>query len=274
MRKEQFFEILPLEPSTKAIVQLVEEETEKGFEFIEKPDLSVSASVKIARSFMSSHIVAFKSENYERLSHLVAHECGHILRYYSVSADKRVVPGTSKENQDKANYWIEKTGRKKLNKLPPNAIPKLKEIWISGFIRLLTNLPVDYRIETWLYNNYPDLRKVQKDSLDADYSTALAGTSKRIESITPDDIYNKTNLINFVFYAALDRILGSSYAKGFKKFSKSKTSEKLMASLMEDDHGFEQDVGTINEWAGILNVSDWFQWGDFENVPDNYVNFF
>lgn len=274
MRKEQFFEILPLEPSTKAILQLIEEKTGKGFEFIEKPDLSVSASVKIARSFMSSHIVAFKSENYVRLSHLIAHECGHILRYHSVSSDKRIVPGTSKENQDKANYWIEKTGRKKLNKLPPTAVPKLKEIWISGFIRLLTNLPVDYRIETWIYNGYPDLRGAQRSSLDADYSTALAGSSKKIEIITPDVIYNKTNLINCVFYAALDKSLGTTYAKGFKKFCKGKTPEKLMAPLMEDDGGFEQDIETINEWAEILNVSDWFQWGDFENVPDNYVNLF
>jgi len=274
MRKEQFYEIVTIEPSTKAIVQLVEEKTGKGFEFVEKSNLSVSASVKIARSFMSDHIVAFKSENHGRLSHLIAHECGHILRYYSVPADKRIVPGTSRENQDKANYWIEKTGRKKLNKLPPNAVPKLKEIWIGGFIRLLTNIPVDYRIETWLHNDYPDLSEAQISSLDADYSTALAGASKKIETMTPDIIYNKTNLINCVFYTALDRGLGTSYAKGFKKFCKGKRPEKLLAPLMNDDQGFVQDIETINEWAEVLNVAEWFRWGDFENVPDNYVNLF
>lgn len=265
---------MSIEPSTKEIVQLVEQETGKDFEFVEKPDLSVSASVKIARSFMVQHIVAFKSGNLERLSHLIAHECGHILRYYSVPVDERIVPGTSKENYGKADYWIEKTGRKKLSKLPTTAVPRLKEIWINGFIRLLTNLPVDYRIENWLYNDYPDLRKAQLSSLDADYSTALAGASKKIETITPDVIYNKTNLINCVFYTALDRSLGTSYAKGFKRFCKGRTSEKLLAPLMNDDRGFEQDIETINEWASILNVSDWFKWGDFEQVPDNYVNLF
>lgn len=274
MKKEQFYEKLSIEPATKAIIGLVEEKTEKDFDFIDKPDLAVSASVKIARSFMPSHIVAFKRRDSHRLSHLIAHECGHILRYYSVPIEKRVIPVSYEEHRQRANNLLERTERKKLNKLPPDVAIKLKGMWIHGIVRQLTNLPVDYRIETWLYNDYPDLRPSQKLSLDADYSDALAETSARIEKITPDLIQKKSILMSSAFYAAIDTKLDTTYSKGFEKYSKGGFYNSLVMALQEEDQGFDQDIRIIGEWAETLNLRDWFAWGAFENVPENYANIF
>ena len=50
-----------------------------------------------------------------------------------------------------------------------------------------------------------------------------------------------------------------------------KKGEKL-AKITEKDYGnnFEGDVEKINEWANFLNLSKWFSWRDFEDIPDNY----
>jgi hypothetical protein len=271
MKKNDFFKVVPIEPATKAIIELAEDQTGKGFEFIEKGNLTVSATVRMARQSMSHHIVVFKKENLERISHLIAHECGHIFRYFSVPKEHRLIPCSTRPAYEKAGRKIDAEGRAKLMKIPSQAIPQLKELWIQGLVRQLTNLPVDYRIEAWLYLDYPELRQVQRTSLNADYDQAIQSMAPEVHQITPDIIFNKSIFMNSAFYRALDLILGTSYHKAFEEFSRSRTAEKLFAPLQEADHGFEQDMRIIRQWTNILNLSDWFSWTDFENVPPDYA---
>jgi len=45
-----------------------------------------------------------------------------------------------------------------------------------------------------------------------------------------------------------------------------------LASLLEtEDKGYNQDIDTINRWAEILNLSNWFTWINFEQIPDDYL---
>jgi len=40
----------------------------------------------------------------------------------------------------------------------------------------------------------------------------------------------------------------------------------LLKKLNED---FDGDIKKINDWAEVLNISDWFGWMDFEDIPSN-----
>ena len=44
----------------------------------------------------------------------------------------------------------------------------------------------------------------------------------------------------------------------------------LYQHLEEPDQGYLQDIETTNYWAKILGLSDWFEWTDFEDVPESY----
>jgi hypothetical protein len=41
-------------------------------------------------------------------------------------------------------------------------------------------------------------------------------------------------------------------------------------TLGEADTGYASDLRVTNEWAKILNVSEWFAWIGFEDVPESY----
>ena len=90
--------------------------------------------------------------------------------------------------------------------------------------------------------------------------------------MTADLIYKKSILMNCAFYAALDKKLSTTYSRGFEKFSKGAFYDSLLMSLQEEDQGLRAGFRIIEEWAETLNIRDWFAWGAFENVPENYAN--
>ena len=83
MDLEHFIQIVDLNESTKAILHEAQKITGKPFVFIHNPKQPIQASVKIARSSMSNHIITYAGTDSSLLNHHIAHECGHILRYYS-----------------------------------------------------------------------------------------------------------------------------------------------------------------------------------------------
>jgi len=158
-----------------------------------------------------------------------------------------------------------------LSSLPNEALNKFFNMLIDGLIRQLTNLPVDFRIENWLYTNYADLRAVQKKSLDKSLKLAIQGLSKEIKQMVPYIIFEKSNLMNYAYAKAIDDLLGTDYASFYKDLPDLDLGEKLYSYLKEKDGGFLQDIKIINEWAGLLNLKEWFRWINFENMPDNYL---
>jgi len=271
MKKDEFFKKLQIESPAKEIISLVEEKTGKNIGFIQNNNLQVEATVKIARKNMPQHIIYFKGEDTEILSHLIAHECGHILRILSVSEDKRLVPASNKKNEEYAFSRIKNDLPKFLSSLPNEALNKFFNMLIDGLIRQLTNLPVDFRIENWLHTNYADLRVVQKKSLDKSLKLAIQGLSKEIKQMVPYIIFEKSNLMNYAYAKAIDDLLGTDYASFYKDLPDLDLGEKLYSYLKEKDGGFLQDIKIINEWAGLLNLKEWFRWINFENMPDNYL---
>ena len=75
---------LDLPDSVNRIFDEVKSLTGKGVKLIEKGDLDTYASIKIARKSMPDHLMYYKPEHTGIINHLLAHECGHILRIYGV----------------------------------------------------------------------------------------------------------------------------------------------------------------------------------------------
>ena len=73
---------LELIEAVKSILSEVEAATGKPLRFVEKDELNTFAAVKIARKTMPTHVVFYRKQHDEIINHLVAHECGHILRMF------------------------------------------------------------------------------------------------------------------------------------------------------------------------------------------------
>ena len=90
---------LELIEAVKSILSEVEATTGKPVKFVEKVDMDSFAAVKIARRAMSAHIVFHRTQHDAIINHLVAHECGHILRMFGVAEEKRLIPARSKDEK-------------------------------------------------------------------------------------------------------------------------------------------------------------------------------
>jgi hypothetical protein len=226
----------------------------------------------MARKNMSNHFFYAKNFRTEAINHLVIHECAHVLRILSAPEKERLVPGVKSENIIHYRVSIDKSLPKIFKEMPKETLEKISDFWLNGIIRQLTNLPVDYRIEYWIYSSFPNLRKTQKESIEDDLKASIQSLSKEVKTMTPSLIFEKSYLMNYAYTKLVDKLLGTNYLPYYKNLDNLDEGDKLASLLETEDKGYNQDIDTINRWAEILNLSNWFTWINFEQIPDDYLN--
>jgi hypothetical protein len=272
MNKHEFFQKYNIDRSAEEIVSDIENRTKKEMVFIEKPDLEVRATIKMARKNMSNHFFYAKNFRSEAINHLVVHECAHVLRISSAQEKERLAPAIKSENIIYYRVSIDKSLPKIFKEMPKETLEKILDFWLNGIIRQLTNLPVDYRIEYWIYSSFPNLRKTQKESVENDLKASIQSLSKEVKEIIPIIIFEKSYLMNYAYTRLIDKLLGTNYLPYYKNLDNLDEGDKLASLLETEDKGYNQDIDTINCWAEILNLSNWFAWINFEQIPDDYLN--
>lgn len=258
---------LNLLPPVREIIQRVKEISGKEITFRPAPDQLVPATSKIARARMPNHIIKYQPQMVQRINHLTAHECGHILRTMEAEPSIRVVPGSNAETRALAVRELEN----ELSHLPESMRSEMLDVWLGGLITQVTSLPACVRIERWLHQEYPRLRSEQRLYLDEDVQRTLQGLSKKVERVTPKTLFRISNSITYAYLRGLEPVTGRDLRKHFSgRPSIITTGIQLYESLGEADTGYAGDLRVTNEWAKILKVSDWFAWIGFEDVPESY----
>lgn len=258
-------------PETQAILEEVEAVTGKGFRFEERPGMAQLAGVKMARQGMVQHIVYYRSAATPVLDHLVAHECGHILRMGDVPVEDRKVPVTNRKTMTNALSPVLPELERIAAQLPGEAGPELLGFLYGGIVRQLTNYPSDLAIERWLHDNYKTLRSSQYESLRGQLRDAEKGLERRIRVMTPKVIYEAANVMNYAFFALLERELGEAL---LGLFAASEFKPRGQA-LAEQTGSFSQksyleDMAMVDRWASFLGLDGWYEWVPFDQVPEGY----
>jgi hypothetical protein len=249
------------------VVRLTKEVSGKDLDFRLFINLNTDGATMIARERMPKHILKIKENNTVRINHIIVHECAHILRLMKADPADRVVPSSNQATRNLAYYAL----KEELGELPVAARSNLFELWSAGLVNQLVNLPVDARIERWICNNYPSFRETQRKSLTYDVQNCLAGLSDNVRDNTIKTVFKKSNAMIYAYLKSLSQITGEDYTVEFKNYpSIKKTGRKLYACLDNEDSGFTQDIKTISAWAEILEVTGWFTWLGFEDVPESY----
>ena len=266
---------LVLPESINKIFDQVKSLTGKEVQMIEKKDLDTYASIKIARKSMPAHLMYYKSEHTEIINHLIAHECGHVLRIYSVSPENRLIPFTDDQLRLQSLKDIEPEIQKLSKILPFEGLVQIVNVWYAGMIKQLINFPSDIQIELWIYDDYPDLRVSQSKNIKRQYDEAVQGLSSQVERMTPQKLLNASNGMNYAFFNILGKHFNDNYY--LRKYDRSAyidIGKRLILLQQESENNYIGDVDTINKWAKALNLSHWFAWRDFEDVPDSYLHDF
>lgn len=261
-----------LHKSVQEILEYIESLTGKGFQFIEKPDMIEFAGVKTARANMPQHIIIYKPEHNKFINHLIAHECGHIKRMFETPLEKRFSVAITPDLKGKALHKIEKEILNLSKKIGDNKTIQFTNMMYDGTVRQLTNQPIDLLIEKWLYNDYPQLRSLQLDSLIEQNRLGLQGTTKEVKNIIPSFFYKTSNLMNAAYTDLLSKIVGYKLVRDWKK-SEYFDESKSLSLMLDIDKGWmpEEDIDKVNAWAELLNLHDFFMWNPFENIPPDYL---
>ena len=254
-------------PTVRDIVSLIGESTGKEVDFELLINLDTDGIAKIARERMPRHIIRIKENSTARVNHIIAHECCHILRVMQARPSQRIVPSTNTWTTDKAFDAL----KSELSAVPARARDEIFKLWVNGIVNQLVNLPVDVRIERRLYKNYPEFRDIQKKSVEIDVENCLLGLSDQVRNNTIESIFKNSNAMVYAYLKGVYGITGKDYRAEFEPYKDiARLGDLLFACLEHEDKGFTQDVETINKWAELLDIEDWFTWIGFEEVPDSY----
>jgi hypothetical protein len=266
---------LDLPDSINRIFNEVRALSGKDVQLIERKELNTFASVKMARKSMPDHIIYYKLEHTGIMNHLIAHECGHILRMYSVRPENRLIPFTNDELKLKALKDIEPEIQKLSKLMPFEGVVQIVNMWYTGLIKQLTNFPSDIMIEKWIYGEYPDLRPFQSQCLKKQYSEAVQALSGQVERMTPRKILRASNGMNYAFFHTLGtHFKDDSYLRKYDRSTYAGIGNELILLQQESGNNYKGDIDTVNKWAQVLQLSHWFEWRDFEDVPHDYLNTF
>jgi hypothetical protein len=217
------------------ILDRVKNETGKGVEFIEKNDLTTFAAVKMARRNMSSHMVFYRKQHDEVINHLVAHECGHLLRMFALPEEKRIIPYTDEILKLKSLAQIETEIIGLSKTIPLEKLSGILNLWYTGIIRQVTNQPPDIMIERWLYDDYPTLRPYQKKSIEQQLSQGIEGLNAAVSSITPRTILEASNIMNYAFFRMLGLHFGTNFIRPYNNTPYVNRGKEL-ATIIEKEY--------------------------------------
>jgi len=253
------------------VLEEVKNLTGKGIEFIQKENLTSYAALQMARKNMPSHLIYYKKKHDEIINHLIVHECGHLFRIFKCPENQRLMPYSDQQIKYNALKAIEKEIMALTDSLSEDQIAHIINLWYDGLIRQVTNLPPDIMIEKWIYDQFPTLRSLQLESLKKQHSESVAGLTETVNRTTPSTILFAANVMNYAFFRILGFHVGQNFIKEYSATSYLNKGKEL-ASITEKDYedSHEGDNMMIDKWAAFVNISDWFKWRGFEDVPPGY----
>lgn len=233
--------------------------------------MQTMAEVKIARKDSDSHRIFYNSESPEEINHLIGCKCIQIIRTYETPEEQRLMGVAYQENINNAKMQIEAESGVK---------PELREVlnnnelvssWILGVINQVISQPADLVVEKIIFDDYPDLRKLQKTVLEKQFKDYITTLNPQVRDLSPTVVFDASAIMNYVYLRILDDYLGTDFTVRTEHVYKRRKSEALYEFTKTNTGGnTEQDRMVIDYWAEKLKVRSWFEWSDFEDVPEDY----
>ena len=108
-------------------------------------------------------------------------------------------------------------------------------------------------------------------SLMKQHAEMVAGFTETVSRITPPAILTASNVMNYAFLRIVGLHIGRNLVREYgatEYVGKGKELAAITNAVYDDSH--EGDNLMIDRWAAFVNISGWFNWRGFEDVPADY----
>lgn len=261
-----------LHPELRALVSEIEQQT--GRSVVIQPSRAIRDRARavyvVSDPDITRHRILYDPMFEAHLDHLVAHECGHIVRFVSACPEDRTVAKTTSSSRASAARQMLPDLRRLVDSgLPEGALADLLPIWLGGTITQLADTPSDVRIEHWIWERLPGTRDVQELSLLSQTEANAASMRPVIAAFTPESVWTASNAMNYVSARAYARLLDRpELLRPYRRTRIEMLGNRLFAMLEEtQDQGLASDRQLSDRWAARLDLSEWFEWTTLDAVP-------
>jgi hypothetical protein len=239
----------------------------KGVQAVRKPDLKSLARMRMAGAGSPSHVLFHRGGDDPLVNHVIANECGHLIRLFAAPAEKRCVAVANERTEARYREEI----REDIQRLSLiHGIGTLGEflpLWYESVVFQLTRMPPDIMIERWLHSTYPGLREIQRNALMEQQAKAVTVLSRGIRRMTPHRVYDASQAMNYAFFKLMEPLTGVDLTAPYERSLFVLQGGELAGRAdrnARDDH--EGDVELTRQWAESLGISGWIEWRRLDEV--------
>ncbi len=255
-----------IEPVRK-ILDTLRDVTGRDVQFVRKPDLKSLARIRMETATTSAHVLFYRDETDPLINHVIANECGHLIRLFSAEPAKRLV---AVANERTMNCYRDEI-REDIQRLSLiHGLGTLQEfipLWYESVVFQLTRMPPDIAIERWLHRECPGLRAIQRKALMEQQAKAVSVLSRGARRMTPRKVYDVSQAMNYAFFKLMGHLVDVDLSDPYQRSLYVLEGEGLAESADEergDNH--EGDVVLTRRWAGSLGLSGWIEWRSLGDV--------
>ena len=250
-----------LGPDVQDILRQTEEVSGRRIRVVRDPSLTTWAAVRVARSEAAAHTIRYAPRREAHLDYLIVHECGHLMRLWSVPPEERMVPAIGKEQRAIAQHRLRQEVPPFIRYLPQAAQRSLLGLWHEGIVRQVSTYPADVRIEEWIFEQFPEMRGTQRAALVRHLEENELVLVPRVESVSAKTVYRASVAMNCAFAQFAAALLREPSLFGPYTDQAREKARKLFWELHSERRpGHSGDVAVSNRWSEVLGLSGWFRW--------------
>ena len=258
---------LELLDSVSGLLEKVKKETGKEVLLFENKDMASMLEVKTARKGDENHLMAYSNKFTPEINHLIAAKSIQILRTFREKPENRMIAVAYQEHLNNARMSIAVEAETKPHLQIVLNDHNLTSTWVLSLINQLISQPANIIVEREIYRNYPELREFQKTLITNQFNDFNLTLSEEVETLSPNVIYNSSAIMNYVYLKCMDDITGSNFISNLNYIVKKNKCEKLYEYTKEHSiDSLSGDIKMVDYWAKYLDLSNWYNWIDFETT--------
>lgn len=217
--------------------------------------LPLLATLQMARNGAPYHVLRYSPTN-EPLDYMVAFQAGFVLRLFENEPSLRFDFAPMETASKNIEPLLSATSA--LGSEDKKLLPEFAKFLAQWALMNLRSLPIGMRIDSWIANEYPELKELQLASIAFQQQQNMNLLSYKVGKLMIPTLLMGP-IAAYALFA--DRLSGSSsYAIPFDAAGVLSQGEALMRIWDSSPTDAQHDCSLVDKWAVECGLAGWYNW--------------